>query len=180
VVLLEIVINCRNTTKKIKNHQVVPQYQKNAYCGSLCFYNKMIVAKLRFIVVLQYTHYTDNKQTAPDDVKYKKKRKFEPKVLVWIAISESMSYIQKSRVAIDANDYINKCLRPNLVIFIKEHYNEDNHIFWPAHYAEATTRYLESQNIKLVPIDDDPPNVPQARPIENFWANLYLKVYDKG
>ena len=28
-------------------------------------------------------------------------------------------------------------------------------------------------------MDDNPPNVPQARPIENFWANLYLKVYDK-
>jgi len=27
---------------------------------------------------------------------------------------------------------------------------------------------------------DNPPNVPQARPIENFWANLDLKVYDKG
>ena len=32
--------------------------------------------------------YTDNKQTAPDDVKYKKRRKYEPKVFVWIAISE--------------------------------------------------------------------------------------------
>jgi len=75
-------------------------------------------------------------------------------------------------------------LRPNLVPFIKEHYNDDNYIFWPdlakAHYAEVTTRYLESQNIRFVPMGDNPPNVPQARPIENFWANLDLKVYDKG
>ena len=96
----------------------------------------------------------------------------------------SMPYIHKYQVAIDANVYINKCLRPNLVPYIKEHYNEENHIFWPdlakTHYTEATTRYLESQNIKLVPMDDNPPNIPQARPIKNFWANLYLKVYDKG
>ena len=33
-------------------------------------------------------YYTDNKQTASEDVKYKKKRTYEPKVLAWIAISE--------------------------------------------------------------------------------------------
>ena len=38
VVLLEIVINCRTTTKKKKNYQVVPQFQKSLN------------------VVLQYTH----------------------------------------------------------------------------------------------------------------------------
>ena len=85
---------------------------------------------------------------------------------------------------LNANVYINKCLRPNLVPFIKEHYNDDNHIFWTglakAHYAEVTTKYLESQNITFVPMGDNPLNVPQARPIENFWANLVLKVYDKG
>ena len=67
-------------------------------------------------------YYTDNKQTAPNDVKYKKNRKFEPNVLVWIAILEddmSIPYIHKSRVAIDANVYINKFLMPNLVPFIK-------------------------------------------------------------
>ena len=44
----------RNTTKKEKlpSSTTIP---KNAYCGSLCFYNKMIVAEFRFIVVLQYT-----------------------------------------------------------------------------------------------------------------------------
>ena len=76
---------------------------------------------------------------------------------------------------------------PNLVPFIKEHYkdDDDNLIFWPdlakAHYAEVTTRYLESQNIvRFVPMGDKPPNEPQARPIENFWANLVLKEYDKS
>ena len=29
-------------------------------------------------------------------------------------------------------------------------------------------------------MDDNPPNVPQARPIENLWTNLSLNVYDKG
>ena len=29
-------------------------------------------------------YHTDNKQTTPGDVKFKKKRKYEPKVLVWL------------------------------------------------------------------------------------------------
>ena len=55
VVLHEIVINCRNTTKnKLPSSTTIA---KNAYCGSLCLYNKMIVAELHFIVVLQYNHF---------------------------------------------------------------------------------------------------------------------------
>ena len=91
----------------------------------------------------------------------------------------SKPYIHKSRGAINANVYINKCLRSNLVQFIKEHYNNDNDIFWPGlakvHYAEVRARYLKSQNIKLVPMGDNPPNVPQARPIANFYCTTSLE-----
>jgi hypothetical protein len=31
-----------------------------------------------------------------------------------------------------------------------------------------------------VPKDINPPNVPQARPIENFWGCLAQKVYEGG
>ena len=54
VVLLENVINCRNATKKERKSPSSTTIPKNAYCGILCFYNKMIVAELRFIVVIQY------------------------------------------------------------------------------------------------------------------------------
>ena len=75
-------------------------------------------------------------------------------------------------------------MRPNLAPFIKEHYNVDNYIFWTdivkAHYAEIITKYLESQSITFLQMNDNPPNAPQTRPIETFWANLSLTVYDKG
>ena len=132
-------------------------------------------------------YYTDNKQLKADDVIYKKKREFEHKVLVLITISEdgmSKPYIQESRGVTNANVYINKCLRPNLAPFIKEHYNVDNYIFWTdiaiAHYAKVITKYLEFQSITFFQMNYNPPNVPQMRPIETFWANLSLKVYDKG
>ena len=40
-----------------------------------------------------------------------------------------------------------------------------------------------TQNIKYVPMGDNNINWPisfQTRPIENFWANLCLKVHDKA
>ena len=49
-------------------------------------------------------------------------------------------YIHKSRGAINANVFFNKCLRPNLVQFIKENYNDDNHIFWPDFERESSLR----------------------------------------
>ena len=55
VVLLEIVINCRNATKKKEKLPSSTPIPKNSYCGSLCFYNKTIVTELRFSVILQYT-----------------------------------------------------------------------------------------------------------------------------
>ena len=36
------------------------------------------------------------------------------------------------------------------------------------------------ENVKFVPKDINPPNVPQARPIENFWGCLAQKVYEGG
>jgi transposase len=36
---------------------------------------------------------------------------------------------------------------------------------------------LEELKIKYVSKEENPPNVPQIRPIENFWANLKRKVY---
>ena len=36
------------------------------------------------------------------------------------------------------------------------------------------------ENVKLVSKEINPPNVPQARPIENFWGYLAHKVYKGG
>ena len=34
------------------------------------------------------------------------------------------------------------------------------------------------ENVNFVPKEITPPNVPQARPIENLWACLAQKVYE--
>ena len=43
---------------------------------------------------------------------------------------------------------------------------------------ESTT--WMNENVNYVTKDINPPNVPQARPIENFWGCLSEKVYEGG
>ena len=132
-------------------------------------------------------YYTNDKSTTPDDVRFQQKSKFEPKVLMWIAISEkgiSQPYFQESSTAITSETYINKCLRPRLIPYLKRNYNQDDYVFWPdlasAHYSKTTTDFLNANLVNFVEKHDNPPNVPQARPIENFWALLSSRVYKHG
>ncbi|XP_050515006.1 uncharacterized protein LOC126890196 [Diabrotica virgifera virgifera] len=131
--------------------------------------------------------YTRNVQDAPDEVRFKGKVKFADKILVWCAISEagvSQPFVGRVRgEAPNADIYIDRCLT-KLVQFINTHHYNDEIIFWPdlasCHYARRTTDWLTAQNINFVPKRDNPPNVPQARPIEEFWAVLSQMVYNNG
>lgn len=128
-------------------------------------------------------YYTMNDENAPDSIKYKQKGKFAPKVLVWIAGSKlglSEPYIHSSKNAITSDVYIKKCL-PKLVKFVEKFHSDGNYCFWPdkasAHYAKATIEFLTSKQVNFVPKDKNPTNVPQCRPIEDFWAILKRRVW---
>jgi transposase len=132
-------------------------------------------------------YYTDNIETTPDDVKYAGKSKFEPKVLVWASISSkgvSAPLIRPNKSkAVNADIYIGQCL-PKLKQFIEKYHAGDEIMFWPdlasSHYAKKTLDWLNERKIPFVPKEDNPPNLPQARPIEKFWAVLDRMVYDGG
>lgn len=131
--------------------------------------------------------YTSDKENTPSDVKYKYKQKFAPKILVWLALSSkgiSEPYMGTTKgPAVTANIYIQKCL-PKLSKFINKYHLDDKYIFWPdlasSHYAKQTTEWLHERKIPFVPKCVNPPNVPKARPIEDFWGILADKVYDGG
>lgn len=131
--------------------------------------------------------YTKNVKLTSPGVKFTTKSKFEPKVLVWLAISAkgvSRPYVGTTRSSsINSEVYRTKCL-PKLVPFIEKHHKNDKIIFWPdlasSHYARDTIKWLEDKKIPFVPKTANPPNVPKARPIEDFWALLSRIVYDKG
>ncbi|XP_028141906.2 uncharacterized protein LOC114335816 [Diabrotica virgifera virgifera] len=85
--------------------------------------------------------------------------------------------------ALNANIYIQRCLS-KLLQFVNTHHANDQIVFWPdlasCHYARITRDWYETNNITFVPKPDNPPNLPQARPIEEFWAILSRKVYNNG
>jgi transposase-like protein/transposase len=122
-----------------------------------------------------------------DDSQYKFVSKFPGKVMVWLAMSSkgiSKPFVTKSGNAINANIYINECIKKRLVPFIDKYHKEDDIVFWPdlasSHYANATIETLNELKINFVPKKSNPPNVPQLRPIEKFWANLKRVVYKNG
>ena len=69
-----------------------------------------------------------------------------------------------------------------LIPFIDEHYKNEEYLFWPdlasSHYANEVVSFLDANNIKYLPKIKNPPNVPEARPIEDFWGQLKRLVYE--
>ena len=131
--------------------------------------------------------YSSNKENIPDDVKFKSKQRFEPKILVWLSLSSkgiSIPFIGTTKEpAGDTDVYIRKCL-PKLLKFIEKHHLSDKYIFWPdlasSHYANKTSAWLNEQKVPFVPKVANPPNVPKACPIEDFWSILADKVYSES
>ncbi|CAF4466683.1 unnamed protein product [Rotaria socialis] len=69
-------------------------------------------------------------------------------------------------------------------LFHQKHHQNDDILFWPDlasyHYAYSTLHCLESNNVPYVRRSQNPPNVPQCRPIENIWALIEQMVYQGG
>ncbi len=133
------------------------------------------------------SYYSSNKSETPASVKYRKKRKFEPKVLVWLAGSDkglSRPFFVPSGLAVNKIIYEEECIKKRLVPFINTHHADGNYLFWPdlasSHYATTVTDCYKAHNIKFVKKVDNPPAVPEVRPIEDFWSILKGKVYENN
>ena len=131
-------------------------------------------------------YYTNPVLPVPENVKFKPKAKFPKKALVWVALSSkgfSEPYVVPSGQAITSAVYIRECL-PKLKKFINEYHSDNKCVFWPdlasAHYSNATQKELKRLEITYVPKDMNPPNVPQLRPIETYWAIMQRKLYENG
>lgn len=132
-------------------------------------------------------YYTTDKSACPDNVRFVGKEKFPKKILVWIAISNrglSKPLIRPTRSeAINSEIYVKECLTKRLVPFIREYHSDLNYVFWPdlasSHYSKDTVAWMD-KNVTYVDKRLNPANVPQARPIENFWGCLAQKVYEGG
>jgi hypothetical protein len=121
-------------------------------------------------------HYTDDKDNCPSDVKFYKKQKFEKKIMIWIAMSPkglSSPFFIPSGLAINQNVYKDDCLAKILIPYIHQHYPKAGYIFWPdkasSHYSKTVKECISGENINFVEYNDNPTNLPQARPVEDFF-----------
>ncbi len=131
--------------------------------------------------------YSSDKTVTPPEVKFKRTQKYEPKVLIWIAISEkgvSSPFFAKQKQAINEEVYLNECIIKRLMPFIDTFHEKEKVLFWPdlapSHYSNSVTRYLDQNGVQFVARDFNPQNCPQSRPIETLWAILKNIVYDQG
>ena len=131
--------------------------------------------------------YTSQVSDTPASVKYQPKAKFEVKMLVYLCFSEkgiSKPFFVPSGLAVNQHIYLEDCIKKILVPFINEHHSDGEYLFWPdlasAHYANSVIDFLKAQNLNFVEKLDNPPNVPECRPIEDFWSILKGKVYERN
>ena len=129
-------------------------------------------------------YYTDNKTLCPIHVKCKSRLKFPPRVLMWIAISEDgffckPFFLEKGNM--NGNVYLKKCIKKRLLPFIAQ---KNPTVFWPdgatAHYKKCVKEFLDDNEISYVAQNQNPPKVPELRPIEQFWSLLKQCVYSNG
>jgi len=131
--------------------------------------------------------YSNNKDLAPANIKFKKVAKFEEKLPVYIVIPPrgvSEPFIQPSGNAANQFIYRDNFLASLFLPFIKKYHSDGNYIFWPdlasSHYAEHAIDFLCENLVHHVDQTDIPANLPEARPIEDFWALVKNKVYVKN
>ncbi|CAM4974515.1 unnamed protein product [Rotaria socialis] len=95
--------------------------------------------------------YTSDKRTTPSQIKFKRAQKFEPKILVWIAISEngiSKSFVfAKQKQAVNPITYLDNYIVARLMPFITSHQKKEKVLFWPdlasSHYGHNVVQYLD-------------------------------------
>jgi hypothetical protein len=120
-------------------------------------------------------------------VKFKNVGKFTAKLLVWIAFSLrgfAKPFFMPFRGAINAKTYSEYRIIKRLVQFLREKHSDNNYLFWPdlasSHCAIETLQTFKQQNVRFVPKDMNPPNVPQLISIEDLWARIEQKVYENA
>lgn len=112
--------------------------------------------------------------------KYQGLTKFPKKHMVWQAICScgrrSKFYI--ARGTMKSATYLQECLQKRLLPFLNSHNVPP--LFWPdlasVHYSRLVLQWYQEHGVQYVPVRANPPNCPQLRPVETFWALIKQKL----
>lgn len=109
--------------------------------------------------------------------------KFGKKVLVWQAVCQcgmkSSPFFTLGNM--NGEIYRKECLQKRVLPLIRKHTGPT--LFWPdlasCHYARLTLDWYRENNVDFVEKEMNPPNCPQIRPIEKFWALMKGRLRKK-
>lgn len=122
----------------------------------------------------------------PAEFKVKRKEKFPAKFLVWQCISQDgvISEPVITKQTLNGERYLKDIIRGPFLKFYNSQRNKGDLLFWPdlapSHYQRDVVAFLKQKKIAFVPKLDNPPNIPQCRPIEKFWALCKAEYYRRG
>jgi transposase len=110
--------------------------------------------------------------------------KFAKKFMVWQAICscglKTDVFITSSYMTSDL--YMKECLEKRILKFVRQHQGPVK--FWPdlasCHYSKATQKWYEDNGIDYIVKTMNPPNCPDLRPIELYWAIIKKKLFKNG
>lgn len=116
--------------------------------------------------------------------KYIQCDKFGKKAMIWQAICScglrSSSYCTKNTMKTE--NYLNECLKKRLLPLIRKHNGPV--LFWPdlasCHYSKPVLSWMEAEGINFVKKTMNPPNCPELRGIERFWAIVKRRLLKNG
>ena len=87
----------------------------------------------------------------------------------------------RSTFIVQQKIYLNDYVRKRLLPFIKYHHKGDNIVVLARSCVITLFKtFLTAHQINFVQHRQNPPNIPQARPIETIWSLLEQKVYEGG
>lgn len=123
-------------------------------------------------------------ELVPDEEKCVNVEKFGEKVLVWQAMCscglKSSTFFTKGRIG--GENYRKECIQKRILPLYNKH--DVSPIFWPdlasAHYAKETVDLIKAKNIDYIEKDRNPPNCPNLRPVERYWAIVKRHMRKKG
>ena len=100
--------------------------------------------------------------------------KFPKNFMVWQAICccglRSAPFVTNKMM--NSYIYIKECLEKRILPLVRKHIGPV--LFWPdlasCHYSKKTLSWLQTNDVPVVPKIAKPPNCPELRPVETFWA----------
>lgn len=116
--------------------------------------------------------------------KYQMLDKYGKKVLVWQGICSCGLKTPAYMTTLNMNSqlYMKECLEKRVLPFIRSHRGPVK--FWPdlasCHYSKATMSWYENNEVDVIAKNLNPPNCPELRPIERYWALVKRNLKKTG